>query len=49
MYEVNLSEDHESVTGSPSHTDDTKVRRQDQMTIPVKTEVGFVLFYRLAS
>lgn len=38
VYEVNLSEGHESGPG-PSHTDDTKVRRHEEMTIPVKTTV----------
>lgn len=36
VYEVNLSEDHESVPGS-SPTADPKVRRQEELPIPIKT------------
>ena len=38
VYEVNLSEDHAPVPGS-SPMGDTKVRRQEEMPIPVKTVV----------
>lgn len=36
MYEINLSKDHGSVPGS-TPTGDTKVRRQEEMPIPLKT------------
>ena len=51
VYEVNLSEAHESVPGS-SPTGDIKARRQEEMPIPVKTAVVlsqvFFLFSHLA-
>ena len=40
VYEVNLSEDHEPVPGS-SLTSDPKVRRQEELPIPMKTAVLF--------